>query len=110
MVVIVPCHPLLELAVLVTKMGHIRTVGLMYRITGETLLTRLQEVFAPAVIQVGGDAFPAAQLRDAYLTKALKDNSDLLFGGKLTACLSVDVANYGFGVTAVSGVHKHVLS
>jgi len=41
------------------------------------------------------------------LYKALKD---LLFGGKLTACLSVDVSDYGFGVSAVSGIHKHVLS
>src|SRR3990170_2740206 len=53
-------------------------------IAGEALLTGLEELLGPSVIEVLGDAFLAAELGDAVLAaQALEDDADLLLGRKL---------------------------
>src|SRR5713226_257490 len=53
-------------------------------VAGQALLTGLQKLLRPAVIEVLDDPFPAAQLGDAVLAaQAGQDNADLLLRRKL---------------------------
>ena len=47
---------------------HLLTARLTGRLTRQTLLSRLQELLRPPVIQVLVNSFPSAQLRNAVLT------------------------------------------
>jgi hypothetical protein len=54
-------HSLLQIAILALEAGDLIGIGLAYSIARQALLPGFQEVLAPAVIQVGIDAFLAAQ-------------------------------------------------
>ncbi len=50
----------------------------------ELLLARFEKVLAPAIVEVGGNALAAAQLRDALLTaQPFEDDPDLSSGANL---------------------------
>src|SRR5262245_34417635 len=64
-------------------------------------LAGLQELLRPAVIHRGGNAFPAAQLRDVLLAaQSFQHNADLLFGRILLPRRPADVADKLLGRTS----------
>src|SRR5690606_19234060 len=68
--------------------------GLTGGIAGEPLLAGFEELLGPAVIEVLGDAFLAAELGDAVLAaQAFEDDADLLLGRELPPSGSPDVSN-----------------
>jgi hypothetical protein len=67
----------------------------------EPALSGLQELLRPAVIHRGGNAFPAAQLRDVLLAaQSFQHNADLLFGRILLPRRPADVADKLLGRTS----------
>ena len=64
------------------------------RALDQPFLAGFQELLAPAVIQIGVQAFAATQGSNALLdAQALKDNPDLLFDREPPAGLPPDVLN-----------------
>src|SRR5262249_34189296 len=64
-------------------------------------LAGLQELLRPAVIHRGGNAFPAAQLRDVLLAaQSFQHNADLLFGRILLPRRPANVADKLLGRTS----------
>jgi hypothetical protein len=58
-----------------------------------------RHTLAPAVIQIGIDAFPAAQFSDGNFTpESLQDDTDLLLSGMLSTCFTTDILNRLFSV------------
>ena len=77
---------------------------------GQLLLARLQEVLAPAVIQVRRDALSAASLRDALFTaQSLEHDPDLLFRCELPTRPATDLTHYRFGGLLLLGGHVETL-
>jgi hypothetical protein len=67
----------------------------------EPALSGLQELLRPAVIHRGGNAFPAAQLRDVLLAaQSFQHNADLLFGRILLPRRLANVADKLLGRTS----------
>jgi hypothetical protein len=63
-------------------------------VTRQAFLAGFQEVLRPAVIEVLVDPLTAAQLGDTVLTtKAVQDNSDLLFCRKSPTCGPADISD-----------------
>jgi len=56
-----------QLAVLRPQLLHLAAGGFAHRVATEPLLARLEEVLAPALVQVRSDPFLPAQLGDALL-------------------------------------------
>jgi hypothetical protein len=52
-------HSLLQVAILALETGDLIGIGFAYSIARQAFLAGLQEVLAPAIIQVGVDAFLA---------------------------------------------------
>ena len=78
------------------------------RIQSKTVLTGFQEVFAPALIQVGVDAFSTPQFRDAFFTaKAFQHNADFLFSVVLALGCLADVSNRFLGAAIVRFSFRH---
>src|SRR3974377_1131740 len=51
------------------------------RVARQPSLAGLEKLLGPAVVHRGGDAFPAAKLRDVLLAaQSFQNNADLLFG------------------------------
>jgi hypothetical protein len=72
---------LLELADLIPQLRHIAAIGLALGIADQALLARIEELFAPGVVEVSGDAFAPAEFTNAGLaTQAFEDDADLVFG------------------------------
>ena len=89
---------LLELPVLGPQLFDFVAGGLPDGVSCQLLLARLQEVLAPALVEVGGDALATAQLGDALLAaKALEHDADLLLGCELPAGPTTDLPHGGFG-------------
>jgi hypothetical protein len=79
-------HPLLASQLLDLVAGDFSNC-----ISGRLPLPRLQEVFAPAVVEVRSDFFTAEQLRDALLTsKTLEHDPNPLLGGELPTSSAPD--------------------
>jgi len=58
----------------------------------EAPLAGLQEVLAPAVIQIGIDAFATTQLSDrTFAPQSFQHDADLFFGRKLTTGFTADI-------------------
>jgi hypothetical protein len=90
-------HHLLELAVLGAEFFDLIAGGLADGIPRELFFASFEKVLAPAVIQVGRDAFPPAQLRDALLTpQTFENDPDLLLGCELPASASADLSHRCF--------------
>lgn len=81
-------HHFLEGQRLGTQVLNLRAGCLARRITCQALLSRLEKLLGPAIIQALGDTLSAAQLCDTvFAAKAGQDNADLLFRAmKLTGC------------------------
>jgi hypothetical protein len=58
---------LLQLLVLLTQFHYLAAGRLAYGVPLKALLASFQEVFAPAVIEIGDNPFPSAQFGDADL-------------------------------------------
>ena len=85
---------LLELARLGSQRLDLVRSGLARGIASEPLLAGLQELLGPAIIEVLGDAFLAAQLGDAVLAaQPVQDDADLLLSGELPPGGTSDVPN-----------------
>ncbi len=55
-------------------------------------LARFEEVLAPAIVEVGGNAFAAAQLGDALLTpQPFENDPDLFLRSELPASTATDL-------------------
>ena len=75
--------------------------GIAGRVSTQTLLACLHELFGPRVEVVGLDAFTATQLVDRDLTtETFKDYMDLLFCGLFPASGGSDLPNGPSGVLA----------
>ena len=62
-------------------------------VSGELFLVGFEEVSAPGVVQVRGDAFPAVQLWDVLLvSEALEDDPDLSLREELPVGASTDLS------------------
>src|ERR1035438_4855954 len=71
-------HDLLQSCGLTTKVLHLAGRRGASRVARQPALAGLQELLGPAVIR-GGDAFPAAKLRDVLLAaQSFQHNADLL--------------------------------
>jgi hypothetical protein len=58
------------------------------------LLASFEEVLAPAVAEVDGDAFTPTRLRDTLLTaKPFENDPNFLFGRELPSCTATNVAH-----------------
>jgi hypothetical protein len=65
-------------------------------VSSQLLLASLQEVLAPAVVEVGRDALPATQLRDALLApQPFEYDPDLLLRRELPTGSSADFTDCG---------------
>src|SRR5215467_7844284 len=111
----IPAHAFFKQAVLQGEIGHhllqgggftTKVLHLAGRrgaggVARQPALAGLQELLRPAVIHRGGDAFPAAQLRDVLLaTQSFQHNADLLFGRILLPRRPADVADKLLGRTS----------
>src|SRR6516225_1233416 len=111
----IPAHAFFKQAVLQGEIGHhllqgggftTKVLHLAGRrgaggVARQPALAGLQELLRPAVIHRGGDAFPAAQLRDALLAaQSFQHNADLLFGRILLPRRPADVADKLLGRTS----------
>src|SRR5210317_773747 len=81
-------HHFLEGQRLGTQVLDLRAACLARRITCQALLSRLEKLLGPAIIQALGDTLSPAQLCDTvFAAKAGQDNADLLFRAmNLTGC------------------------
>lgn len=96
-------YQLFQMAVLLFEVGHFIATGLTLGVASQAALAGLQEFFGPVVIEIGIDAFTAAKLGDGLFTmQAFQNYADLLFGGKFAACLTLDLTNDFFEVSALS--------
>jgi hypothetical protein len=74
------------------------------------LLARLEEILAPAVIEVGGDAFSATEFGHALLTaQAFENDADLLFGRELPAGPAADLSYCRFSRLLLPPRHLETL-
>ena len=74
----------------------------MLGVAGQAALACLQKLLGPVVVEVRADPLTTAQFGDGLLTpEAFQDNADLLFGGKLTAGLALDLAYDLLGVSTL---------
>ena len=79
-------HDFLELSVLGPQKLDLATRRFAHRVAVEALLTGLEKVLRPSVVQVRRDPLSSAQLGNAHLSaQTLKNNSNLFFGGKSAA-------------------------
>src|SRR5215475_6355531 len=110
----IPAHAFFKQAVLQGEIGHhllqgggftTKVLHLAGRrgaggVARQPALAGLQELLRPAVIHRGGNAFPAAQLRDVLLAAhSFQHNADLLFGRILLPRRPADVADKLLGRT-----------
>src|SRR6516225_3001662 len=94
-------HHLLQGGGFTTKVLHLAGRRGAGGVARQPALAGLQELLRPAVIHRGGDAFPAAQLRDVLLaTQSFQHNADLLFGRILLPRRPADVADKLLGRTS----------
>src|SRR6516165_1961688 len=111
----IPAHAFFKQAVLQGEIGHhllqgggftTKVLHLAGRrgaggVARQPALAGLQELLRPAVIHRGGNAFPAAQLRDVLLAaQSFQHNADLLLGGILLPRRPADVADKLLGRTS----------
>src|SRR5215471_8935132 len=111
----IPAHAFFKQAVLQGEIGHhllqgggftTKVLHLAGRrgaggVARQPALAGLQELLRPAVIHRGGNAFPAAQLRDVLLAaQSFQHNADLLFGRILLPRRPADVADKLLGRTS----------
>src|SRR6516164_6034856 len=111
----IPAHAFFKQAVLQGEIGHHLLQGggfttkVLYlagrrgagSVARQPALAGLQELLRPAVIHRGGNAFPAAQLRDVLLaTQSFQHNADLLFGRILLPRRPANVADKLLGRTS----------
>src|SRR5262249_11661216 len=111
----IPAHAFFKQAVLQGEIGHHLLQGggfttKVLHLAGRPgaggvgrppALAGLQELLRPAVIHRGGNAFPAAQLRDVLLAaQSFQHNADLLFGRILLPRRPADVADKLLGRTS----------
>src|SRR5499427_2615955 len=111
----IPAHAFFKQAVLQGEIGHhllqgggftTKVLHLAGRrgaggVARQPALAGLQELLRPPVIHRGGNAFPAAQLRDVLLAaQSFQHNADLLFGRILLPRRPADVADKLLGRTS----------
>src|SRR5450755_2130184 len=85
-------HDLLQGGGLTTKVLHLAGRRGAGRVARQPALAGLKELLGPAIIHRGGDAFPAAKLRDVLLAaKSFQHNADLLFSRILPTRLTPNV-------------------
>src|SRR5262247_2424266 len=111
----IPAHAFFKQAVLQGEIGHhllqgggftTKVLHLAGRrgaggVARQPALAGLQELLRPAVIHRGGNAFPAAQLRDVLLAaQSFQHNADLLFGRILLPRRPANVADKLLGRTS----------
>jgi hypothetical protein len=64
-----------------TEISDFTRARLSLRVSQQALLARFEKLFAPAIVEVGRDAFAAAQRGNAFLApQALDHDPDFLFG------------------------------
>jgi len=103
-------HDLLQLAVLRAEFLDFVTGRLPTRVSSQLLLASLEEVLAPAVLQVGRDALSAAQLRDTLLSaQPLEHDPDLLLRSELSTGPTADLTNCGFRGLLLRSRHMETL-
>src|SRR5258705_2610292 len=79
--------------------------GLAGVVTGDPFLAGLEEVLRPAVVEVLGDAFLAAQLGDAVLAAhAFEHDADLLLGRELAPRRSADIPDELLGAVRLPSI------
>ncbi len=86
--------------VLTLEILDLFAVSFPFGVAGQALFACLQELFAPAVVQIAVDPFPAAELGDRRLTaqpfhivpmSLREDDTDLVFSRIFLAGFSTDV-------------------
>ena len=93
--------PMIELR---PHLGHLACVRLALGVPHQPLLSCLEEVLAPPIVQVGRDAFPPAQAGDARLApEAFQHDPDLLLCRVLLPGHPADGADGGFPVLLLLG-------
>src|SRR5262245_51322278 len=85
-------HELLESRVFLPQRHHFARRRLTADIPHEPFLTRLEKLFAPAVVQIGRQALFSAQRNDAFFTaQPLEHDPNLLLDGKPPTRLPADL-------------------
>jgi hypothetical protein len=90
---------LLQVLVLALEARYFIRIGFSHGIARQALLASFQKVLAPAVIQIGVDAFLTAQLCDGALAPlAIQDDANFLLSGELATGFTADILDRFFGV------------
>jgi hypothetical protein len=76
---------LLKAGVFLLEINYLVAAGLPASISSRSFFTGFKKVFAPAIIQITVDAFPATQLGYRRLTpQSIQNDADLFFSLKIT--------------------------
>ncbi|MBJ17858.1 MAG: hypothetical protein CL933_00405 [Deltaproteobacteria bacterium] len=90
-------HNLLQLSVLRVQVRDLIAGGLANRIPRELFLAAFEEILAPAVVKVRGDALTPTQVRDALLaSKSFEHDADLFLGRERPSAPPTDLSHRRF--------------